>query len=139
MRIQSPSTAPTAPVEEEFEITRLNRIVERADTRLADLLDDIQAAQVRTAQATSEATQTIRVVDPPELPVVPEAGLRDFVMTVGTFTVLGVLLMLGGVVAASLLDRSLRFAEEIRASLGVEVLAIIPVDRRARGKTRGGR
>lgn len=119
-------------VEEELEISRLNRNVERADTRLADTLDDIRAAELLIEQATSDATQTLRVVDPPTLPTAPEAGLRAVVMTVGTFGMLGVLLMVGCVVAASLLDRSLRFAEEIRASLGIEVLAVVPVEQRGR-------
>ena len=123
-------------VEEELEISRLNRIVERADTRLADTLDDIRAADLLIEQATSDATQTLRVVDAPTLPAVPETGLRKVVMTVGTFVVLGVLLMIGAVVGASLLDRSLRFAEEIRSSLGVEVLAVVPVEQRGRGRRR---
>jgi hypothetical protein len=67
---------------------------------------------------------------------VPTSGLRDVVMTVATFAVLGLMLMLGGVVAASLLDRSLRFAEEIRARLGVEVLAVVPTEVRGRGRGR---
>jgi hypothetical protein len=124
------------PVEEELEISRLNRIVERADTRLSDTLDDIQAAQLRIEQATSEAAQTLSVVDPPDLPLTAESGLRDVVMTIGTFGVLGGLLMVGAVVAASLLDRSLRYAEQIRASLGVEVLAVVPVEPRGRARRR---
>ena len=108
----------------------------RANDRLSATLDDIDAAQLRIEQATSDAAQTVSVVDPPKLPLGPETGLRDVVMTVGTFAALGVLLMLGGVVAGSLLDRSLRFPEEIRASLGVEVLAVVPVEQHGRSKRR---
>jgi uncharacterized protein involved in exopolysaccharide biosynthesis len=123
-------------IEEELEIGRLNRTVERADTRLADTLDDIRAAELLIEQATSDAAQTLRVVDPPTLAGVPETGLRTVAMTVGTFGVLGVMLMFGSVIVASLLDRSLRFAEEIRASLGIEVLAVVPVEPHGRGRRR---
>ena len=75
---------------------------------------------------------------PAVAPVIPTAGLRDTVMTVGTFGVLGMMLLVGGVVAASLLDRSLRFAEEIRSSLGVEVLAVVPVESRGQERHRRG-
>ena len=57
-------------------------------------------------------------------------------MTVATFGVLGMLLLLGSVVAASLLDRTLRYPEEIRSSLGVEVLAVVPIDSRSKGRRR---
>jgi uncharacterized protein involved in exopolysaccharide biosynthesis len=124
------------PVEEDFEIERLRSAVTRADERLSSTLDDIQAAQLRIEQATSDATQTVAVVDPPSLPVAPETGLRAVVMTVATFGVLGMLLLLGSVVAASLLDRTLRYPEEIRSSLGVEVLAVVPIDSRSKGRRR---
>jgi hypothetical protein len=124
------------PVEVEFEISRRNQIVERADGRLAANLDSILAAELLIEQATSDAAQTLSVVDPPTLPLAPEAGVRVVVLTVGVFAVLGVLLMLGSVVAASLLDRSLRFAEEVRTSLGVEVLAVVPVEAGRRGRRR---
>ena len=131
-----PNVEGIRPFEVDFEISRLSSIVERADGRLAASQDDILAAQLVIEQATSDAAQTLSVVDPPTLPIAPEAGLRAVVLTVATFVVLGVLLMLGTIVAASLLDRSLRFAEEVRASLGVEVLAVVPVERSRRGRRR---
>ncbi|MGH9134920.1 MAG: hypothetical protein ACRDZZ_13355, partial [Ilumatobacteraceae bacterium] len=109
------------PIEVGLEISRLSTVVDRVDARLAATGDNILAAELLIEQATSDAAQTLSVVDPPTVPIAPEAGLRAVVMTVATFAVLGMLLMLGAVVAASLLDRSLRFAEEVRASLGVEV------------------
>ena len=124
------------PFEEQFEIERLGSAVTRADDRLSNTVDDMKEAELRIQQATSDATQTINIVDPATLPLVPEAGLRDVVMTVATFAVLGVLLMIAGVIAASLLDRSLRFAEEVRSTLGVEVLAVVPVEGSGRGKRR---
>jgi uncharacterized protein involved in exopolysaccharide biosynthesis len=125
--------------EQLLQIERLNARIATADERLSETLDDIQAAELVIQQATSEASQTLRVVDDATVPFGPETGLRKVVMTVATFAALGLLLMVGAVVAASLLDRSLRFAEEVRSSLGVEVLAVIPVERRGgRGRRRRG-
>jgi uncharacterized protein involved in exopolysaccharide biosynthesis len=129
--IQNPEPLDGRTVLEQFEVDRLSGAVTRADDRLSKTADDIQAAELRREQATSEATQTLRVVDPASFPLAPTSGLRDVVFTVGTFAILGVLLMVGAVVGASLLDRSLRFAEEVRARLGVEVLAVVPVEPRS--------
>jgi uncharacterized protein involved in exopolysaccharide biosynthesis len=120
------------PSDEEVALNRLNRDVDSAVQRLNDTLDSIQQAQLVVQEATSDVTQTLREIDPPTFEPSPAVGIRDTVMTVATFGVLGMLLLVGGVVAGSLLDRSLRFAEEVRSSLGVEVLAVVPFEQRGR-------
>ena len=60
------------------------------------------------------------------LPADPEPVLRDIVLTVAVFVVIGLLLTIASVVASATLDHTIRVPEDLRARFGVDVLAVVP-------------
>jgi capsular polysaccharide biosynthesis protein len=74
--------------------------------------------------------QRLRVVDQPRAPLAAEPRLRDAVMTVAIYAVLGTMIAIALLVLAAILDRTVRVPADIEARLGVEVLAIVPASGR---------
>jgi uncharacterized protein involved in exopolysaccharide biosynthesis len=60
------------------------------------------------------------------LPAGPEPVLRDTLLTVAVFVVLGLLLSLASVVVAATLDHTVRIPEDVRSRFGLDVLAVVP-------------
>jgi uncharacterized protein involved in exopolysaccharide biosynthesis len=94
------------------------------------VLDDYQRkrdeAELLARQAESDVSQRYSVVDDPNLPFTAQPRLKAAIMTMTLFTLVGALLSLAGVVAAALLDRSVRYPDEVRKRLGTDVLAVVP-------------
>ena len=64
-------------------------------------------------------------------PFAPEAHRRKDAMTLMMFMMLGALVSAAALVVGTLLDRSVRYSEEIAAHLNVPVLATVPNSRGA--------
>lgn len=118
------------PVGQRLDIAKLEDAVNRADDEYNAAVANVDEATVAAGVARTVVERQLRVIDEPEVPVSPLAGLRKMAFTVGVFGVLGALLSLGIVVIAAMLDRTIRTPGDISSRFGVEVLAVVPSARR---------
>jgi len=118
------------PVAQQLDIARLEDAVSRADDAYVRAETNVNDATLAADVARTVVSRQLRVIDEPQLPIAPLAGLRQAVLTVTIFAVLGAMLSIGIVVVTSMLDRTIRIPQDVTARFGVEVLAIVPSARR---------
>ena len=114
------------PPEEVIEIGRLQAAVDTAAKRVESAMEKEESARLAQAQAESSVRQNYLLIDAPSQPTQPEASLRDRVTGPAIFAVVGLLLTFGGIIGGALLDRSFRFPLDVRNSLELPVLALVP-------------
>jgi uncharacterized protein involved in exopolysaccharide biosynthesis len=114
------------PADEQVQIASLTEAVSRADDQLSTARSSLSAAQIANAQTSSDVAQRLRVVDNPLKPTAPDPHRKKDAVTLMMFMILGSIVAGAALVMATLLDRSVRYAEEIEAHLEVPVLAMVP-------------
>ncbi|NUM43502.1 MAG: lipopolysaccharide biosynthesis protein [Anaerolineales bacterium] len=114
------------PPAEEVAIDRFSQKLVDALSRLKDAQDDLQATQLNAAVNESNVRQTYLVLDAPRFPIEPTQTKMGMVIDAVIFVVVGVVLMVVGVVVGALLDRSLRFPEDVQTLLELPLLTSIP-------------
>ncbi len=114
------------PVEEQLQIASLTEAVTRADDQLSTARSQLSAAQIANAQTTADVVQRLQVVDNPTKPFAPEPHKKKDAITMMMFLVLGAIVTAAAVVVGTLLDRTVRYPEEVEAHLGVPVFAAVP-------------
>lgn len=122
------------PVEEQLEIQRLSDTLTKAEDKATGTQDKIEAAELQVQSARSAAGQTIRVVDEPTAPSAPQSTLMAKVSTLFIFVMLGVLISACAVLAAALLDRSVRSSDDVTWASGLPVVATVPDISSMRGR-----
>ena len=122
--------------EEQLEIARLQATLTTAETRYNSIVTRAQDARFQTEQTKSDVSNRLKFLDPPQVPVAPEGRMKKAALTLATFMVLGILLAFAGVVVATALDRSIRFASDLK-NLELRVLSIVPESKELR--VRSGR
>lgn len=111
---------------EELEINRLQSKLDQAITRYSKALDNVESAQLASAQAESNMRQSYMVIDSPKVPDKPEISRKQIALQLAVFIVVGLLLSGIGVTGAALLDRSFRFPIDIWHGLNLPVLTQVP-------------
>lgn len=114
------------PAIEQLQIERLQSSIELASTRYASALDKEENAQLAMAQVESNVRQTYFLIDAPIIPSEPYTTLRETVMNMAIFVIVGVMFSAGIIVLSALMDRSIRFPIDIRYTLELPVLTQIP-------------
>lgn len=114
------------PPEEQVQIAQLQSAIDLASTRLASALEKEESARLAQSQAESNVRQNYLVIDAPAEPIRPERGLKSVALSAAIFVVLGVILSCASIIGGALLDRSVRFALDVRNSLDLPVLAQVP-------------
>ena len=114
------------PTGEILQLERLQQDVLAQDQRLAEAESSIQQAELSVEQKAAEVRQRFAVIDPPRVPWAPLPTFQKTVLTVLMALVLGSVIALAGVVIATIMDRTLRFPEDVKKRLGVRVIAVVP-------------
>jgi capsular polysaccharide biosynthesis protein len=114
------------PITEELEVDRLSTAQRRAEDAIQATQTDLTDATLARDVASTVVDRQLRILDEPGMPGAPTSGVRDKVMTVGIFFVLGAALSLAFVVLAAVLDRSVRLPSDISSKFGLEVLGVVP-------------
>lgn len=114
------------PGEERLEIEHLQNGIDLATARYANALNKLEDTQLAMAQVEADVRQTYLVIDAPTIPEKPEASLRELAMKIGAFIAVGILVSGGAVAGGAILDRSIRFPQDINQHLELPVLATIP-------------
>ena len=125
---QHPSAGSEAarPADEVVQIASLTEAVNRADDQMATARSSLSAAQIANAQTTADVSQRLDVVDEPVKPLAPEPHRKKDALTLAMFMILGALVSGAALVVGTMLDRTVRYAEEIESHLDVPVLAMVP-------------
>ncbi len=125
----------------DLQITSLTNALEAAESKVLSTQDQIAAAELQVTQSRSEAGSSLTVIDAPEVPTAPQSTLMKRASMVISFTLLGVVIMLGALVIGTVLDQSVASAADLRGIEGVEFVATVPVLRFAstQAADRGGR
>lgn len=123
-------------VEQEFDIARLSNALERAQTNVENATAEIEAAQLEVAKSRSEAGQSIRVIDPAELPRQSEPWLFQAVSVTLTFLILGVLIAATALIITTALDRTVRFTPDVAEHTGSPYVTNVPVMKEIRERSK---
>ena len=113
------------PMAEQVKITQLQDAVRVATERLQSAMEKEESARLAASQAESDVNQTYILVDEPVVPTETATRLKDWVLRVGIFVVVGVILSLVAIGGGTLMDRTLRLPVDVRYELGLPVLARI--------------
>jgi uncharacterized protein involved in exopolysaccharide biosynthesis len=100
-----------------------------AELEISRVRGQLQVAENTLNDVTTSAEQQFQVVDDPQPPSAPEPRRKQDVITLAMFTILGLLVSGAALVVGTLLDRSVRYSDEIEAHLHLPVLATVPDDR----------
>lgn len=119
------------PTDEALALDQLRGRVSQAIDRIENARTRSDDARLAQSIAESEVYQKYRVVDAPQLPVKPTLGIRGVLMNIVIFVAVGVFLSVIGIAGGAVLDRSLRFPLDVRHSLSLPVLAMMPDTRQA--------
>ncbi len=111
---------------EEVEIKRLQAVVDDAAIRFNQARDGIDTAELAYKQAETDTQQKYLVIDEPRLPEDSETSLTGQIITLGIFMTIGGIMGLLGVFGGALLDRTFRYPVDIRESLELPVLGVVP-------------
>ncbi|MCA9932485.1 MAG: hypothetical protein KC415_01075 [Anaerolineales bacterium] len=123
------------PEIELMEIERLQAEINIAEKQLTNALERQENSSLAVAQAESAVRQSYLIIDSPKLPTQPASSRTDALMNAIIFVVVGVVLSIVGVLGGALLDRSHRFAIDVRHTLDLPVLALVPdVTERKKGR-----
>lgn len=113
------------PAIEELEIRRLESEITLAQDRYSSALDKDEDARLSVAQAANAIRQTYFLIDAPEIPTEPGTSLKEIVINMLIFVVVGMILSIVGIVGGALLDRTLRFPIDVNYGLRLPVLTEI--------------
>ena len=114
------------PEVEELQIKTLQANIDIDRTRYTNALNKLEDAKVRNEQTETVVKQIYRFVDTPELPNDPNSGLKDKIISVFIFGVVGIVLSGLSIVLGAILDRSLRYPLDVQQAFGLPVLALVP-------------
>jgi capsular polysaccharide biosynthesis protein len=114
------------PTSEQVQLGLLQAKINKAADQLANAKENQEQARLAQAKAESSVRQNYSVIDAPIVPLRPTTSTRDKLKTIGMFLVVGLLLTIIGIVGGTLLDSSLRFPIDVRHSLNLPVLAMMP-------------
>jgi uncharacterized protein involved in exopolysaccharide biosynthesis len=114
------------PPNVQTELGRLSDEVTRTGDAYNTALGRIGEAEQAGNESAAKIPQQYRTIDAPEQPLAPEPRRKQDIMTLAIFTILGLLVSGAALVVGTLMDRSVRFSDEIEAHLDVPVIATIP-------------
>lgn len=112
--------------EEELAITRLNSAVDAALADVSTAQERIDSAMLNGEQARSEAGRQLRIVDEPSEPTVPESNRVEQLLSLVMFTIIGLLIAGGALLATTLLDHSVRSPAQLRLASDVVSTSVVP-------------
>lgn len=128
------------PIAERLRIDDLTSRINDADDRVSQADQQIDAALLAVIQSRSNAGRSVQVIDEPTVPTAPQAALPQRITAVGGSFILGVLIALGALLTATILDRSVNTTEDLTTLPQISLVVLVPrvrKQRRLRRRRRG--
>jgi hypothetical protein len=123
-------------------------LFEQYRTAVANVQEKISAAEDRIdeaillrSQRSSEASQSISIIDAPKVPTAPQSTVMKRIMVVISFMMLGVVIALAAVLVTTVLDHTVSSTADLLTIEGISLVATVPPVRFATvgGGKRSGR
>jgi uncharacterized protein involved in exopolysaccharide biosynthesis len=115
------------PEDQQAQISQLTNAVTQAQNNYNTAVSKGQDAQLSLQQTKADVGQQLRLIDAPTVPLVPQPKLKKMIMSFGTFLALGLVLTLGALVVATLLNHTILSPLDVTERLGgVRLLAVLP-------------
>ena len=114
------------PPGEEVELRHLNDNYDIAAGLFKSARDKLESARLSLSLSADKAYRTYAVIDAANRPTKPSETRKDMLVQIAIFGVAGIVLAVGVVVVATLLDHSVRFEEDARQSFALPVLVTLP-------------
>ncbi|MDJ0770836.1 MAG: hypothetical protein QNJ12_18730 [Ilumatobacter sp.] len=127
-----------ATVAVDLQLTRLTDALNAARAKAGSTQEQIDSAKLAVTQSRSEAGRSLTIIDEPKVPTAPQSTLTKRALTLVSFTLLGVIIVAGLLLIATVLDQSVASTSDLRRFDGVELVAVVPVLRLAQ-RTAGHR
>ena len=126
VKANPPPAVGTRNESKQIQITTLTAAIDQAQTQETNAQTQKESADLTTQELSTAAGQGLQVVDAPKVAGAPESARRKQILTVAIFFVLGLLLAGSMLSLSTLLDRSVRSAEDILGATGLVVIATVP-------------
>ena len=123
-------------IEETLAIQRLSSAIDAAQegvTAAQSALDDATFAET---QARSESSRLLRVIDPATVASEQSPVRRDQAIAFASFALLGVVVSCAALLLSTALDRSVRTRSQLALASGSDAVAVIPVVKQLRKRSR---
>ncbi|HFC11336.1 MAG TPA: hypothetical protein ENJ56_00730 [Anaerolineae bacterium] len=111
---------------QKLEIARLTAVANDAAARVTDQRAALDTARLAYEKAKTDTEQKYRLMDRPGLPDKSLTTKKGQAITLAIFMVIGGLMGLVGVFGSAFLDRTFRYPIDIRESLELPVLGVVP-------------
>lgn len=105
-------------------LASLYQQVQADQASVSDIRQKLAALQLQSTAASAAGQSGLSVADPPSIAVV--SSKKKELMNLGIYLMIGLLLGGGFVVGKTIMDRSLRYADEVPEVLDLPVLAVVP-------------
>lgn len=121
-----PNAITDRPIDQQVIIEAFRGGIVEAEVRFNEAVDQLEQAELASAQVEADIRQSLLVIEPPQFPIEPQNGPIDTAILAVTFAVIGGLLSAAVLVLTSASDTTLRFPAEVEELVGVELLAVVP-------------
>jgi capsular polysaccharide biosynthesis protein len=123
---------------DEITLKGLQDAVTTAQTAVASDQSNLDQASLQVRSAQADIGQRLSIADQPTVPNGPQPTRMKQAFTLAIFGLLGLLVVSVALILAGLLDHAVRSPEDISEACGLEVVATIPVRKKA-ARTSGAR
>lgn len=129
----------TLPFLQQTELDRLSTDLKTAEDKVTATEDEIDRAKLNVRTAQSDAGRSLTVVDAPTLPSAPESTIIDRIVTIISYTVLGLAVAVAALLVSTVLDQSVVSHRDLATISGVAFVATVPLVRTMRSQAGGGK
>ena len=112
----------TPLVEKEYQ--QLNRDLDLAKKKYDEILGNQMDAELKKAAITAGRADELKIIQNPSLPTAPSSPKRVSILVIGLLASL--VIAFGGAVVAEIVDQNVRGSRDVRQTLAVAPLAVIP-------------
>ena len=124
------------PTEQVLEIQRLNSAIDRALDAEREAQAAIDEAEFAAAQALSNSSRELLLIDPPTAATAPDSVRRDQIVAVAMFTLLGLVMSAAALILGTAADKSIRTRSQLISVHGTPTAVVIPHLRQLRRSKR---
>ena len=114
------------PIEETLQLQRYNDDITRIEGQVTTAEGKVEDANLLSQQSESKVGQGLQVVDAPTVPTAPDPIKTKRALIVITYVVLALAILGAFLMVSTLLDRTIRSAEDVRSAAGLDVVATVP-------------
>ena len=123
----APTNGIARTTEDQLHLGRYNADIQRYTDQETNAQNKVEEANLLTGQSKSQVGERLQVVDAPTLPTSPESIRIKQAIIVVIYFALALVIVGAFTMTSTLLDRTVRSAEDVKMSGGLDVVATVPL------------